>query len=107
MNLLLLSIKIQLASNISSRMSNRTDPLIPLGKEKEPNNLMLPMLLAGPILRRAEPSQVCIWIACSRPFQITAEIFQFRFLVQRETMDMSRRQESNKQIIIPKKVHQL
>lgn len=37
----------------------------------------LPILLAGPVLRRAEPEQVCIWIACSRPVTIKAEIFRF------------------------------
>src|SRR5437588_12417081 len=36
----------------------------------------LPILLAGPVLRRAEPEQVCIWIACSRPVTIKAEIFR-------------------------------
>jgi hypothetical protein len=36
----------------------------------------LPLLLAGPILRRAEPSQVCIWIACSKAVSIQAEIFR-------------------------------
>ena len=37
----------------------------------------LPILLAGPVLRRAEPEQVCIWVACSRPVTIKAEIFRF------------------------------
>ena len=36
------------------------------------------------VLQRARPELVCIWIACSRPFQITAEIFQFEFLFQKE-----------------------
>jgi hypothetical protein len=36
----------------------------------------LPTLLAGPILRRVEPSQVCIWIACSKDVSIRAEIFR-------------------------------
>jgi hypothetical protein len=36
----------------------------------------LPLLLAGPILRRVEPSQVCIWIACSKAVSIQAEIFK-------------------------------
>jgi hypothetical protein len=38
----------------------------------------LPLLLAGPILRRAEPSQVCIWIACSKAVSIQAEIFRVK-----------------------------
>jgi hypothetical protein len=65
-------------------MSNRNGPLIPVERKKETDGLTLPMLLAGPILRRAEPSQVCIWVACRMPFQITAEIFQFRSLLQKE-----------------------
>jgi hypothetical protein len=36
----------------------------------------LPLLLAGPILRRVEPSQVCIWIACNKAVSIQAEIFR-------------------------------
>jgi hypothetical protein len=36
----------------------------------------LPTLLAGPILRRVEPTQVCIWIACSKAVSIRAEIFR-------------------------------
>jgi hypothetical protein len=40
-------------------------------------DLSLPILLAGPILRRAEPERVCIWIACSKPVTIRAEIFKF------------------------------
>jgi hypothetical protein len=40
------------------------------------------ILLAGPILRRAEPEQVCIWIACSKPMMIKAEIFLLDELVR-------------------------
>ena len=43
---------------------------------KGTKDLALPLLLAGPILRRAEPKQVCIWIACSRAVQIRAEILR-------------------------------
>jgi hypothetical protein len=32
--------------------------------------------LSGPILRRVDSSQVCIWIACSRPVTIRAEVFR-------------------------------
>ena len=39
-------------------------------------DLSLHTLLAGPILRRAEPKQVSIWIACSIPLIIRAEIFR-------------------------------
>jgi hypothetical protein len=35
----------------------------------------LPTLLAGPILRRVEQNQVCIWIACSKAVDIRAEVF--------------------------------
>jgi hypothetical protein len=38
----------------------------------------LPLLLAGPILRRVEPSQVCVWIACSKPVSIQAEVFRLK-----------------------------
>jgi hypothetical protein len=57
------------------------------------NGLMLPMLLAGPILRRADPSQVCIWIACSMPFHMTAEIFQFRSLLQKRAYQQEQKAE--------------
>jgi hypothetical protein len=39
-------------------------------------DLSVRTLLAGPILRRAELKQVSIWIACSIPVIIRAEIFQ-------------------------------
>jgi hypothetical protein len=39
-------------------------------------DLPFPTLLAGPILRRAEPERVCIWIASSKPVSIRAEIFR-------------------------------
>ena len=38
----------------------------------------LPLLLAGPILRRVEPSQVCVWIACSKSVSIQAEVFRLK-----------------------------
>ena len=38
----------------------------------------LPLLLAGPILRRVEPNQVCVWIACSKAVSIQAEIFRVK-----------------------------
>jgi hypothetical protein len=37
----------------------------------------LPKLLSGPILRRAEAKQVCIWIASSLPVRVKAELFRF------------------------------
>ena len=36
----------------------------------------LSTLLAGPILRRVDSSQVCIWIACSKPVTIRPEVFR-------------------------------
>jgi hypothetical protein len=39
-------------------------------------DLSFPTLLAGPILRRAEPERVCIWIASSKPVSMRAEIFR-------------------------------
>lgn len=40
-------------------------------------NSSLPKILLGPILRRAEETQVCIWLACDRPVTVKAEIFRF------------------------------
>jgi hypothetical protein len=40
-------------------------------------NTKFPKLLLGPILRRAEPKQVCVWVACSLPVSIKAEVFRF------------------------------
>lgn len=37
----------------------------------------LPLILLGPILRRAEEKQVCIWLVCSKPVTIKAEILRF------------------------------
>src|SRR4051794_25070382 len=36
----------------------------------------LEWLLAGPILRRTEPGQVCVWLATSGPASITGEVFR-------------------------------
>ncbi|HEY1247935.1 MAG TPA: hypothetical protein VGE97_03005, partial [Nitrososphaera sp.] len=47
------------------------DPTIEL------DDLFLPKILLGPILRRAEETQVCIWLACDRPVTVKAEIFRF------------------------------
>jgi hypothetical protein len=60
---------------MSSNVSNIT---------KETKGLALPILLAGPILRRADSKQVCIWIACSTPVHVTAEIFRFADLKETE-----------------------
>jgi hypothetical protein len=34
-------------------------------------------ILLGPILRRVDTNQVCIWIACSKPVTAKAEVFRF------------------------------
>src|ERR671930_693470 len=36
----------------------------------------LPLVLAGPIVRRADPARVCIWLATSRNVGITGEILR-------------------------------
>lgn len=36
-----------------------------------------PTILLGPILRRVEAKQVCIWVACSQPVNVRAEVFRF------------------------------
>jgi PhoD-like phosphatase len=46
------------------------------------------ILLAGPILRRAEPEQVCIWTAYSKPTMIKAEIFLLADLMQSDDDDI-------------------
>ena len=46
-------------------------PGVPRGTERPTLNT----LLAGPILRRAEPQRVCIWLATSQPVRARAEIF--------------------------------
>jgi hypothetical protein len=35
----------------------------------------LPPVLAGPIIRRAEPARVCVWVATSTRFEINAEVW--------------------------------
>jgi hypothetical protein len=47
----------------------------------------LPLLLAGPILRRTEPEQVCIWIATSKPVSVRTEIFCLSDLKPANTYD--------------------
>ncbi len=42
-----------------------------------PNTRKIPTLLLGPILRRVEPQQACIWVACSLPVQVKAEVYRF------------------------------
>jgi hypothetical protein len=40
------------------------------------NSLTLPILLSGPIVRRAEPTQITIWIATSKRYRIHAKMFR-------------------------------
>jgi hypothetical protein len=40
----------------------------------------LPLILVGPILRRSEQKQVCIWLACSRPVTVKSNIYRARDL---------------------------
>jgi hypothetical protein len=62
-------------------------------------DLVLCTLLAGPILRRAEPKQVCIWIACSRPAVIRAEIFRAADL--KYTKHVMSENKKNKKVVEP------
>lgn len=41
-------------------------------------SLLLPLVLAGPILRRVEPNLVSVWIALSRPASITLTLWEGR-----------------------------
>lgn len=36
----------------------------------------LPIILAGPILRRVEPTRVCVWIATSRALSVTGLVYE-------------------------------
>ena len=38
--------------------------------------MSIPLVLLGPILRRAEPERVCIWIATSKPAIVKAHIYR-------------------------------
>jgi hypothetical protein len=40
------------------------------------NSLTLPMILSGPIVRRAEPTQITLWTATSKWYQIHADLFR-------------------------------
>jgi hypothetical protein len=40
----------------------------------------LPLILLGPILRRSGEKEVCIWLACSKPVTVKAEIFRAKDL---------------------------
>ena len=40
----------------------------------------LPVILSGPILRRVDPGSICIWIATSKPLQISAKLYHIRSL---------------------------
>lgn len=40
------------------------------------NSLTLPIILSGPIVRRAEPTQITIWIATSKRYRIHAKVFR-------------------------------
>lgn len=40
------------------------------------NSITLPMILSGPIVRRAEPNQITIWIATSKSYRIHATIYR-------------------------------
>ena len=40
--------------------------------------MSLPLVLAGPILRRVEPNLVSVWIALSRPASVTLTLWEGR-----------------------------
>jgi hypothetical protein len=50
--------------------------------------LSVPIILSGPILRRAEPDRVCIWLATSKPATIKAHIYLLRDL-KNNTKDLA------------------
>jgi len=50
--------------------------------------LSVPIILSGPILRRAEADRVCIWLATSKPATIKAHIYRLRDL-KNNTRDLA------------------
>jgi hypothetical protein len=40
------------------------------------NSITLPIILSGPIVRRAEPTQIAIWIATSKSYRIQAKMYR-------------------------------
>lgn len=49
---------------------------MPTGAWREEIDLDLPLLLAGPILRRVEPRLVSVWVALSEPASLTLSIWE-------------------------------
>jgi hypothetical protein len=66
--------------------------------EERKGSSQLPTLLAGPILRRVEQNQVCIWIACSKAVDIRAEVFLLSDL-EKKTNSNSIQSDNNDQTI--------
>ncbi|MFZ0344032.1 MAG: hypothetical protein WAL24_02640 [Nitrososphaeraceae archaeon] len=60
-----------------------------LPQSGNPNELgrlsQLSILLAGPFLRRVDISQVCRWIACSRPVTVRAKVFRITDICNTES----------------------
>ncbi|QOR66598.1 hypothetical protein IM538_23055 [Cytobacillus suaedae] len=54
--------------------------------------MKIPTILCGPIIRRVEPNQVCIWIATSKPLKIGAKVY---------TVERNQASDSNTYQIIP------
>lgn len=52
---------------------NSAPPWAPLAERIE----RLPLILAGPILRRVEPSAVTVWVALQTPRRVTLRVFQW------------------------------
>ena len=40
------------------------------------NSLTLPMILSGPIVRKAEPTEITIWIATSKSYRIHGKLYR-------------------------------
>jgi hypothetical protein len=49
--------------------------------------MKLPTILAGPIVRRVEPSQAFIWIALSKPFQLDAKLYRVERYSERGSLE--------------------
>jgi len=50
----------------------------PHGRQQQGDLVPLPFVLAGPILRRVEPKLVSVWIAFSRPANVTITLWEGR-----------------------------
>ena len=56
----------------------------------------LPLVLAGPILRRVESNQACVWIACSKPTVVKMYVYRVSDLQTSNTLSRHRKESQRK-----------